>query len=184
MHSILTFVRRLTFVALAVLTYAVPASAQVEEAGNVAVSYSVVHDSELEETFPTGWAFAVTGNISPMLAAVGEIGGNYKSVTIIGTDVNLRVHAFLGGLRFMKQRNDVVPFAQVLLGGVHGSVSALGEGEGETGFAIQPGGGVDFTVSPRLRVRAQGDFRIIRFEGENTNEFRFAAGLVFGFGSR
>jgi hypothetical protein len=184
MHSIHTLVRRVAFVALAVLTSAAPASAQVEEAGNVAVSYSIVHDSELEETFPTGWAFAVSGNISPMLAAVGEIGGNYKSVSVVGTDVNLRVHSFLGGLRLMNQREGVAPFAQVLLGAAHGSVSLLGESEAQTGFAMQPGAGVDFTVSPKLRVRAQGDFRILRFDGENTNEFRFAAGLVFGFGGR
>lgn len=178
-----TFVRALSFTTLALLALAVPAAAQSDEKGNVAVSYSLMHDSELEETFPMGWAFAVSSNMGSMFAVVGEVGGNYKSVSVLATDVNLRVHSFMGGVRFMNQSDTVVPFAQVLVGGAHMSVSALGEGDGATRFAIQPGGGVDVRVSDKLRMRTQGDFRIINVEDESINEFRFSVGLVFGFGN-
>ena len=160
------------------------ASAQTEK-GNVAVSYSILHDSELEETFPTGWLFAVTGNLNDIFAIVGEIGGNYKSIDVLGTDVNVRVHSFLGGIKFQNAASPkVVPFAQLLVGESVFNASALGEGGTDNAFSVQPGGGVDISVARNFAVRVQGDFRINRAEGETFNEFRVAFGGVFGFGRK
>jgi opacity protein-like surface antigen len=76
-----------------------------------------------------------------------------------------------------------VPFAQVLVGLARASYSVLGEGDSESEFAWQPGGGVDFPVNDRFAVRVQGDYRIINSE-ESVKEFRFSVGGVLGFGSR
>jgi hypothetical protein len=173
-----------TGVSALVLSFAVaaPAAAQ-EHKGDVAFGYSLMHDSELEETFPMGWSFAVNGNLNDMFSVVGEIGGNYKTIDAFGSDLNVSVHTFMGGPRFRNERGKVVPFAQVLAGMARGSVEYLGESENGTDFAIQPGGGVDVRVTDRFGVRVQGDYRIITGE-ETVNEFRFAVGGVLGFGSR
>jgi hypothetical protein len=168
------------FCLTAILCVATRASAQ-ESAGDVAFSYSILHDSEVEETFPMGWLVAGGANLGSHFAALGEVGGNYKSVDLLGTDVNLRVHSFLGGLRVHNRTPRVMPFGQVLVGVAHFGASVLGEGESSNGFAIQPGGGVDIPLTSSLGARLQGDFRMIRSEGETTNEFRFGFGIVFGF---
>ncbi len=165
----------------AILGVAAPASAQ-ESAGDVGFSYSILHDSEAEETFPMGWLFAGAANLGRNVAVIGEVGGNYKSVDVLGTDVNLRVHSFLGGIRVHNRTPKVMPFGQVLIGLAHMGASVLGEGESANGFAIQPGGGVDIPLTSSLGARIQGDYRIIRSEGETGNEFRVGFGIVLGFG--
>lgn len=171
-----------TFAVLSSFAAASPVAAQ-DQKGDVAFSYSILHDSDIEETFPTGWSFAVNGNLNDVFGIVGEAGGNYKTIDVFGSDVNLRVHTFMGGLRLRTESGKAVPFAQVLAGMARGSYSFLGESDDSTEFAVQPGGGVDFRVTDRFGVRVQGDYRIIGGE-ESTNEFRFSVGGVLGFGSR
>lgn len=151
--------------------------------GDVAFSYSILHDSEIEETFPTGWLLAVNGNISRIFSVVGEVGGNYKTIDIVGTDVKLSVHSFMGGLRLRNETPHAVPFAQFLVGGARGKAGVLGESASETSFALQPGGGVDIQLTDRVALRVQGDYRIVSRD-ETSTEFRFAVGAVIGFGSR
>ena len=185
MRAVAVCLGKVSFVALVVLTLTTPAAAQertVQDAkGDVAIGYGILHDSDAEETFPTGWVFAATGNVGRMLGIVGEIGGSYKAVDVFGTDVNLRVHSFLGGLKFMNRTEKAVPFAQFLVGMAHQQASVLGDSASNTALAFQPGGGVDIMMSARMGIRVQGDYRIMRSEGETSNEFRFAVGAVFGF---
>jgi hypothetical protein len=170
-----------SFVTLLLLALTTPAAAQ-GRGGDVAVGVGILHDSDLEETFPTGWLFAATGNVTSMLGIVGEVGGNYKTVDVLGTDLNLRVHSFLGGLRFMNRTEKAVPFAQFLVGAVNGQASVLGASDSSTHLAFQPGGGVDIMMSEKIGIRLQGDYRIIKSDGDTSSEFRFAVGAVFGFG--
>jgi hypothetical protein len=165
---------------IAIFSAPKPAFAQ-ESAGDVAIGYSILHDSDSEETFPMGWLFAGGVNLGNSFALVGEAGGNYKTVSVFGTDVDLRVHSFLGGVRVQNRQPKVMPFGQVLVGLAHMGASALGEGDSSNGFAIQPGGGVDIPLTSSMGARVQGDFRMIRAGGETTNEFRVGFGLVFGF---
>lgn len=164
----------------AIVGGATPVFAQ-ESAGEIALGYSILHDSDAEQTFPMGWLFAGGVNLGSNVAVVGEAGGNYKTVDVLGTDVSLRVHSFLGGVRFQNHRPKAMPFGQVLVGLAHMGASVLGEGDSANGFAIQPGGGVDIPLTSSLGARLQGDYRMIRSEGEMANEFRFGFGLVFGF---
>ena len=173
-----------TGVSALILSFAVAAPAAGQEhKADVAFGYSLMHDSDLEETFPMGWSFAVNGNLNDRFGVVGEIGGHYKTIEFLGADLSASVHTFMGGPRFRKQSGKVVPFAQVLAGMARGSVSYLEESEHGTDFAIQPGGGVDVPVTDRFGIRLQGDYRIITGE-ESVNEFRFVVGGVIGFGSR
>jgi hypothetical protein len=182
MRTVVVGFGRLSFVALLLLALTTPAAAQ-DRRGDVAVGVGILHDSTAQETFPTGWLFATTGNVTRMLGIVSEVGGNYKTVDVSGTDVNLRVHSFLGGLRFMNRTEKAVPFAQFLVGAVNGQASVLGASDSSTDLAFQPGGGVDIMMSEKIGIRLQGDYRITRSDGYNSSQFRFAAGAVFGFGS-
>lgn len=164
----------------ALFSVATPVAAQ-ENTGDVAFGYSILHDSDLEETFPMGWLVAGGATLSSNVAVVGEAGGNYKTVDFLGTDVNLRVHSFLGGLRFQERRTKVMPFGQFQVGLVHRAASLLGEGDSANDFALQPGGGVDIPLGSSMGARVQADYRIIRSEGETSNEFRVGFGLVFAF---
>jgi opacity protein-like surface antigen len=161
---------------------AAPVAAQ-DHKGDVAFSYSILHDSDVEETFPTGWSLAVNSNLNDKWGLVGEVGGNYKTIDVFGSDMSLKVHSYLGGVRLRSDKAKYVPFAQLLAGMARGSVSFLGEEEDSSDFAIQPGAGVDFRVTDRFGVRVQGDYRIITSE-ESVNEFRFSVGGVLGWGSR
>lgn len=172
-----------------VIALAVPSLASAQAAspaaskGDVAISYSILRDSDLKETFGIGWVLAGAKNINKVLGIVGEIGGNYKTMTVLGTDVSLSVHSFQGGLRLRNENNaKVVPFAQVLAGLARAGASLLGESESSNALSIQPGAGIDIHLRKNMSFRGQADFRIIRSEGETSNEFRAAAGLAFRFG--
>jgi opacity protein-like surface antigen len=116
---------------------------------------------------------------------VGEVGGNYKSITVLGTSIDLNVHSFLAGARFASRQNpSYMPFGQFLVGAARASAGVLGVSESNTAFAFQPGAGVDIALTEKVGVRVQGDYRAIRDEGQTTSEFRFAVGVVFGVGAR
>jgi hypothetical protein len=167
---------------LSALLLAPTIAAAQEEKGNFAVSYSLLHDFELEETFPVGWLVALTGHFTPNFAFVGEVGGSYKTIDFDGDDVSFRVYSFLGGVKFQSREASFTPFAQALLGAAVAGVSFAGESESTTAFAVQPGAGIDFRLNDSLSMRLQGDYRFITSEGESSNEFRFAVGIVFPFG--
>jgi hypothetical protein len=179
-------IRRFIIGVFAFSTLAVAPSsvfAQSAPKGDVAVSYSILHDSDLEETFPVGWVLSASRHFNSKVSLVGEVGGNYKTVDFGIDEVKLKVHSFLGGVRLANRgAAKAVPFAQVLAGLARANGSFLGESESSNGFAIQPGAGVDVTVSENVGIRFQGDYRLVRSEGETGNEFRFAVGAVFGFG--
>ena len=159
------------------------ASADPPPKVEIAGLYSVHHNDA--GTFPIGWVFAVGGNVTNWMAIVGEVGGGYKSATEFGMDLTIKEHTFLGGVKFASHGSRAaVPFVQVLTG-----IGNVGAGiEGYTvsvnAFAFQTGGGVDIRMGSRTALRVQGDYRLMRKDGSNLNEFRFAAGVMFGIGKR
>ena len=172
-----------------------PAAAQDPPKADVAFSWAVLVAKADVETgdytaLPVGWLAAVSVSLTKNLAVVGEIGGNYKSETVTAygydVDVNLSEYAFLGGVKVQGGSPKARPFFQTLFG-----ISRYSGGSDAGGFdvsvstnefAIQPGGGVDVFFSKSVGLRIQGDYRFVMGEEENSNEFRFAAGVVIGFG--
>jgi opacity protein-like surface antigen len=153
------------------------------------------------ESMPAGWYADVAGTITPMLAVVFQVGGNYKSfdesVTVGGltatATADLKVHEFLGGVRFnFRSQSAIVPFAQVLAGGINGSADvsvsaalpgippiAFDEEVSGTNFALGAGGGVNFGLTDTVGVRVGADY-LHAFEDEaGANLFRFHVGVVF-----
>ena len=155
-----------------------------------------------DETFSAGWYADALGNITNSIGVVGEISGHYKSVdesmtlgpgAQVNVSADLRVHTFMGGVRFSWRTNPrITPFGQVLIGLAHGSADVEGtttvgnqtftvnESESSSDFGADIGGGVNIRATDRISVRVAGSyFRIV--EDDASNAFRFAAGLVFPF---
>jgi hypothetical protein len=149
----------------------------------VAGGYSYLHDEDISENLPKGWVASFADNLTNWLGIVGEAGGNYKTLSIPGDPPKIKVHTLMGGPRFKANAyGPVAPFGQVLFGAAWARTSVLGVGDTVRDFAYQPGGGIDLNFRTNLRVRLEGDYRIIRAEGSNSKEPRFVAAAVFGFG--
>lgn len=192
---------RIWFVAVLVgLIGGVPqlASAQVP-AAEISAGWRLLHVED--ETFSAGWYGDALGNITNSFGVVGEVAGHYKTVdesesfggAQVNVSANVRVHTFMGGVRFSWRQNPrITPFAQVLIGLAHGSADVEGrttignqtftidESESSSDFGADIGGGVNIRATDRISVRVAGSyFKIV--EEDSGNAFRFAAGLVFPF---
>jgi hypothetical protein len=161
--------------------------------GDVALSYSVLRDSNLARTFPNlsptfpkGFVLALAGDVNKKLRIVAEFGGNYKTVTVAtATNISLQVIAYQGGLRFVPSvKAKIKPFVQFLAGGARATGTLLGSGSSTSNnaFSMQPGVGVDFRVHKGFDGRIQVDYRAVRDSGTTTSEYRVAFGIVIPFG--
>jgi opacity protein-like surface antigen len=195
---------RLLMLCVAVAATAAPVSAQTTPKVELSGGYQFLNfslDGE-NESMPVGWYFDVAGNLTPMLGVVFQVGGNYKtfdeSVSIGGitatASADLKVHEFLGGMRVnLRSGSAIVPFGQVLVGGVNGSVKVSAsttipgqppitfeDEDSTTNFALQAGGGVNFRLTDAIGLRAGADYLRVFAEDEGANLFRFHAGVVIG----
>jgi opacity protein-like surface antigen len=196
----MTRLRISVIAALATLLLAIPQPARAQNnSGEFSAGWQVLHFEE--ETFSRGWYADVLGNLTDNLGVVGEVSGHYRTIdetrVVAGVPVSvsadLRIHSFMGGVRFsLRQNPQIVPFGQALLGLVHGSASIEGtttvagrtltvdESESDSDMALALGGGVNVGVTNNLALRfAASYFRVIE-EGAS-NSVRFAVGVVFPF---
>lgn len=154
------------------------------------------------QTFPLGWYVDVAGNLTPMFAVVGEVGGNYKSfdetTTLFGTtfniDVDFDVHTFMGGVRFNARQNPAfTPYVQALFGLAHGTGHVKGrmtvagttsttvdQSVSDSDFAFDADGGINVRLSDALAARLSAGYLRIG-GGDGGNAFRFGAGVVIPF---
>jgi hypothetical protein len=145
-------------------------------------------DDDTIGSMPGGWYADVAGNVTPMLAIVGQVTGNYEALEFDGISVDAKLHTFMGGVRVnARAAGGVTPFAQVLFGATRFSASSDGNGvlefnvgDSESDAALQIGGGVKL-MPKNVGVQLGADYIRAFTEGEGTNVFRFAAGVVIGF---
>lgn len=167
----------LSALAFAILATPITAAAQTDK-GDVAVSYSFLHDPDVN--FPVGWLVAGTAPVNKTIGIVGEVGGNYKSDNFDGFKVSLQEYGFLGGVKAQfAAAPKVTVFGQMLTGATMLRGSAEGDSDSTFAFTLQPGGGIDAMLAPKLGLRVQGDYRWVTKDGESLNQFRLAVGLVF-----
>ena len=71
---------------------------------------------------------------------MGEVGGNYKTLSIPGDPPKIKVQTLMGGPRFKAHTyGRVTPFGQVLFGAAWARTSVLDVGDTVKDFAYQPG---------------------------------------------
>jgi hypothetical protein len=139
-----------------------PAAAQDNPALDVSGSYWFLTEIHIGGKVH-GWVASVTRNVTPVLGITGEIGGTYKA----------NYYSLLAGPRFASRQDPrVTRYAHMLIGPVIAGVPLR-----RAYFALQPGGGADFWLRPRLGVRAGIDYRHV-FADENSHELRFQLGIV------
>lgn len=102
---------------------------------------------------------------------------------------SLTLVSYQAGLRYriaeprMKSCHVLQPFAQVLLGGAHAGGELAGAANGDTGFALRAGVGIDMPVSPRFAVRLiQADYYLTAFNNginDRQNNLLLGAGIVY-----
>ena len=83
------------------LGLALPAAAQQPTPKvEVSLGYVIVRDQDIyQETFPLGWNVEVATRWTRRLNIVGEVGGAYRNLDLLGTRFDLSVHTFMAGLR-------------------------------------------------------------------------------------
>jgi hypothetical protein len=155
-----------------------PDQSPEEPSTNLTFGYQYMYDGSWSEHLLIGYFASITHRIKPTLALVGEAGGSngqYKT-----TNFRIERYAFLGGLRLMGGEGEVRPFFQVLAG-----YSRQGGDVGiANGIAVQPGGGADLAVTESLTIRAQADYRFLREDGHNYNQYRLSGGLIWYLGKK
>lgn len=182
---------RVTWLALCLmLCAAVPTLAADTPRFEFSGAYSFMHETTRSEDFPAGWVVSATGNINTWIGVATEVGGSYgtckncqrgplASQTLRGKDLHVRLLTYMGGPRVASHAlSAVTPFAQVLVGGSHVSGGVEFDGALNTGFTYQPGAGIDVRIAPKVGLRLEGDYRVIRTTGHNNKESRILVGIV------
>src|ERR1700722_3761866 len=159
--------------------------------------------SELRANAPVGgcgcfWMPGGTGELSyPVwknFSALAEVAG-HSTGNVPGFNVGLSLVSGMGGLRVrVPNHTRYQPFAQVLFGGVHGFDSYFPAPIGklptsyDTSFAMAVGGGLDIAVSRNVWIRAlKADYNysaLRNLQGDNQNQLRIGAGIVFRGGGK
>lgn len=182
-----------------------PAAAQ-EPGITISGGYMLLHGTDV--TLKRGWYADVVLPVNRWWGVVVEGGATYRTETVpyaIAGSVTrgpflreqFRMYHVLSGVRMrVASATRLEPFAQILMGAVHASVSQslddptasaadrafFNATYGDTRFALQPGGGIGVQLTDHLGVRGQVDYRRIFAADGGDNETRVAAGLVWRFG--
>ena len=162
-----------------------------------------------------GIVSSATYNLNRMFALVGEYGfyhaGSFSNINPSpGESVTANFQTYLFGPKFSFHNGPISPFAQVLIGGINGTVKGYGNGSGSftkpggNAFALAVGGGFDWKLTPHLSLRpAQVEYLMSHFSNSQTfaggptdnrfgdqlgagstgtqNNFRYSAGVVYNF---
>jgi opacity protein-like surface antigen len=124
-------------------------------------------------------------NVNHWLGAVADLGGVVATSSGNGAFAGA-AFTYLFGPRVDFRRGRLTPLAQVLLGGIRTTDGIARSTGTENNFAMTAGGGIDFKVSKHVSARpVQAEYFLTKIpDGLNNrqNNFRFSAGVVFGFG--
>ncbi|HUE55819.1 MAG TPA: OmpA family protein [Candidatus Udaeobacter sp.] len=135
-----------------------------------------------------------TYNASRWIGLTAEVGG-YRFTRdlspLIGTSTSVSgtLVSYLFGPRLNLRKYDhFVPFAEMLVGGVHGGPEVEGT-QNQNTFALAPGGGLDIVLTKNLAWRfAELNYFMTNFSGSGVgatarqNNFRAGTGIVARFG--
>jgi hypothetical protein len=135
-----------------------------------------------ETTHPNlnGWEASGTFNPFHVLGFTADFGGNYG--TVAGSTIHVQTYLVGPQVHFP---GPVSPFAHVLVGAAHESVSGSNEmffPSSGNAFATAVGGGIDIKVAPFVSLRViQLDYLVTRFGSTTQNQPRASAGIVVHF---
>jgi opacity protein-like surface antigen len=182
-------------VCVGVTGFARPAAAQdvpkVEVSGGWNYQAMKSNDDEDWTHFSKGWYADVAVAVTNMWSAVGQVAGDYKTITDLGAggSIDASLHSYLFGVRASGRGNaKATPYAQILFGATRFHLSGTGFDAKENMFTYQVGGGVNVKVNDSVGARVSADY-VRAMPGDNSDiadeafqGIRLGVGLVFGFG--
>jgi hypothetical protein len=160
----------------------VPRQASAQIPFEVSGGYALARDSRDEVTLAAGWMAGAAIAVTPALSVVGDVSGQYKTVSLLNGDARLSVHSVMGGLRASARVGRLTEFGQIAVGVVRTSGSAFGSTAIRRSIGIQPGVGIDYPVNAGWAARAELDIRLITAQPDAQNggtQYRFVAALVY-----
>ncbi len=166
--------------ALCVLPIAATASAQPKR-WEASAAYDFTRDWTSDINYAAGWTGGTAFGLNDWLSAIGEVGASYKNIPVTGSEAELRLYTFLGGVRVRRTTHRFTEFGQIAAGAAHARGTVFDITNTSTHPAVQAGGGGDFAVTPRLFLRVQIDFRVV-FGGQQVDSqhhARFLAGIAY-----
>lgn len=144
--------------------------------------YSYLHEGG--ESFH-GWTGTLVTNFNHWFGLAADVDGHYGTHPTALGDETKRIHAFTFGPHVAYRKSKVVPFAFLLFGVAHESVTEAGVTASETGFAMNAGGGIDLEVRENIALRLiQVDAAYTHLGGHSVTSPRVSAGVVFSFGRK
>jgi opacity protein-like surface antigen len=131
-----------------------------------------------------GFEGSAVVNVKRWIAAEGNFGGYYKTITIVNVGTfGFHDYVAMGGPRFNVRKI----FVHGLIGVDHLSGSAnffaAGATASDNAIAAAMGGGVQWKVTRKIAIRTSADYFLSRFEGATQSNFRISTGVVFEAGS-
>jgi hypothetical protein len=204
---------RPVIVSLFLIAIGSPAAAQGVPRGEFSAGWKLLRAMDAfldaDETIPAGWYADVAGNVNDIIAIAVEVAGAYKSfgqtVTVpfgqapvpglpvpVNVTADVKLHTFMGGIRFGQRNRRVAPFGEVLFGvahgsaGIEGSATVLGrtisvrESESSNEFAFDVGAGINIKFTDRIGMRVTGSYLRVG-AGDGGNGLRLGAGIVVPF---
>ena len=163
-------------------TLATISLAQETPRAEIAVGGSVVEVLEGYTFRMYGGSGSVAWNVSDWLGIVGDFGVYHGH-----PGVSLTTDTYTVGPRFSYRHWDrVIPFGQILIGGVYASAITTGFTGVSNAFAIGTGGGADIKLDGRGRfaLRPQMEYFSFRANGSTSNNARLSLGLVVRVGKK
>lgn len=190
--------RKIAFVAVAMLWFAGLAGAQAPTSGNIYFGYSFENtnwsglNSSLGRPNLHGWEGSLEGKIFPHLGIVTDFSQHFGSqsfteLTPAGggpTTVTVTGHGFeiMFGPRLSIPIGNITPFAEAMFGVAHitnGQTSL--PSTSNTSFATALGGGLDIKIIRPIAWRVEGDYLQTRFYSTTQNALRLSTGVVLRF---
>lgn len=187
--------KKLGLVVILLLSFSVIAVAQDVPAVEVFGGYSFFR-CDVDDPAScnlNGWNASVSFNASDNWSGVVDFSGHYGYIDNFSpafTWFDVKSHNFLFGPKYTFRSGKVAPFVQALFGLNHVNPEpdypiSLGGATVQNNLAMAFGGGIDYAIGDRVSVRlAQLDYFTVRYQSEYSKDFRFAAGIVFKFGTR
>jgi hypothetical protein len=207
--------RQLRVLMAGIVLVGIPVSAAAQDAPRVEISAGwplLISFEELSSqfngVFPLGWYGDVAVTLSDGISVVGDVAGSYRHIDesspTTQSDIDIRLYTFMGGVRFSNRSHArIVPFGQVLIGVIAGSIEGTSTFSNATRsfvvvldrseqaarrFTVDLGGGVTFKLRNAVGLRINGSylkpteqpFKPANF-ADGASGVRFGVGIVLPF---
>lgn len=169
-----------------VASAAIPAAAQTPPVPTVDLSlgYQTLHIPG--QNYPLGMAVGMSGALNEMVRIVGEVGVSIDQQTSSNLNGTLTLYHYGVGPRVTATAGRVLPYAQVLAGGVHTradltSPAGAPFSASDNAFMLQPGAGVIVPFTRTFAAIGEVNYRRVFFKQGGDNETRVFAGIRIAF---